>query len=392
MPNAQPSALSGPITMWGTPNSLYTGKLRSYLIKKQLPFTELFASDPRFIGEIKEKVGHSVVPVVETPEGELIQDTTAIIDHCEAHYDGPALQPQGGVQQVVAAILDAFGSNYMLPLAMHYRWSYRDQQEDFIRAEFARAVPVALPYEQRLEIATKVMARFNGFLPNLGVTPEVIPEMEASYAELLAALEAHFRLYPYLLGGRPSIGDFGMMAPLYAHLARDPVPGLLMRTTAPNVARWTERMNTATIADPEYADQSESYPADDAIPATLEALLALVFAHWGPGLREDFTQFDCWLVKQECFNPGTLVSHDGRRQVHPHIGRITYQWRGLTMVRGSQPHALWHFARAQTLAAGLTAEAKARLDALLTRTGGGELMALTTARAIKRENNVLVLA
>ena len=34
----------------------------------------------------------------------------------------------------------------------------------------------------------------------------------------------NFDAYPYLLGGKPSIGDFGMIAPLYGHLGRDAKP------------------------------------------------------------------------------------------------------------------------------------------------------------------------
>ncbi|MFM2301176.1 MAG: hypothetical protein RLZZ84_912 [Pseudomonadota bacterium] len=378
-------------TLWGTPHSLYTGKIRSYLIKKQLPFDEVMASDPQFMGEIVSQVGHMVIPVARTPDGAIIQDTTAIIDHCEAHEAGPALHPTGGVQGVVAHFLDAFGSNYLLPLAMHYRWSYRDKQNLFLQAEFARAIPTAIPYEHRLATAEMLMGKFAGFLPNLGVAPAVIPAMEDSYAELLAVLEAHFRVYPYLLGGRPSLADFGMMAPLYAHLARDPVPAFLMRTTAPNVARWTERMNQAVIPDTDYADPGGEYPADDAIPETLEAVLRTAFAQWGPGLAADAAQFDRWVAGLANPAAGTLVSHDGERQVHPHVGRISYAWRGVTMERGSQPHSLWHLARAQAAAQALTGDAALRLAALLNRTGGTETLATTTSRAITRQNNVLVL-
>lgn len=382
---------TGRYTLWGTPHSLYTGKARSYLIKKQVPFDEVMASDAHFMGEVIPQVGHMVIPVVRTPGGELIQDTTAIIDHIEAQGQGVNLAPAGPVQRVVAEFLDAFGSNYLLPLAMHYRWTYRDRQEAFLQAEFARAIPTSIPYENRLATAQMLMGKFSGFLPNLGVTPEVIPAMEDSYAELLAVLEAHFRAHPYLLGGRPSAADFGLMAPLYAHLARDPVPAFLMRTTAPNVARWTERMNVATIPDTDYPDPGGDYPADDAIPETLHAVLKVAFAQWGPGLAEDAAQFDRWLAELDDPAPGTLVSKGGERQVHPNVGRISYAWRGVTMERGSQPHSLWQLARAQALAAELQGDARSRLAQLLERTGGAATMALRTARPIRRENNVLVL-
>lgn len=380
----------GRYILWGTPHSLFTGKARSYLLKKQVPFTELLASDARFLGEVVPKVGHMVIPVVETPEGELIQDTTAIIDHIEDRSTDPQLHPTGPVQQVVAHFLDAFGTNYLMPAAMHYRWSYRADQETFLRAEFARAVPPEIAYPKRLDMAGAIMDRFNGFLPNLGVAPETIPAIEAAYEELLDVLEAHFRLHPYLLGGRPSLADFGMMAPLYAHLARDPVPAMLMRTRAPNVARWTERMNVAEIADPEFPGR-EDFPTDDAIPETLEAVLRVAFAQWQPGILADAACFDGWVAGLADASAGTVVALGGKRQVHPHVGMVEYPWRGITMRRASHIHSLWHLARAQDAKRTLYGDDAARLTELLERTGGTMFLNTTTSRPLVRENNVLVL-
>lgn len=378
-------------TLWGTPHSLFTGKARSYLLKKDVPFTELLASDPRFLGEIVPKVGHMVIPVIETPEGDLIQDTTAIIDHVESRFAEPVLHPAGPVQRVVAQFLDAFGSNYLMPAAMHYRWSYRAEQEAFLRAEFARAVPPQVPYDQRLAMAGALMDRFNGFLPNLGVAAETIPAIEGAYEELLNVLEAHFRLHPYLLGGRPSLADFGMIAPLYAHLARDPVPAKLMRTRAPNVARWTERMNVAQIPDPEFPE-AEGFPEGDALPETLETILRTAFAQWEAGIAADAACFDAWLAGLSDPAPGTIVALNGQRSVHPHVGMVEYPWRNGTMRRASHIHSLWHLARAQDAARALSGAAAQRLADLFARTGGAKVMATTTSRRMARENNVLVLA
>ena len=378
-------------TMWGTPHSLYAGKLRSYLIKKQVPYLEMIASDPRFLSEVIPQIGHMVVPVLETPEGELLQDTTEIIDHLEDRFESPCLKPSGPVQNVIALFLDAFGSNYLLPLAMHYRWSFLDQQELFLRTEFARAIP-QMDHTARLQTASVIMSKFAGFLPNLGVTESVIPTMEESYKELLAVLEIHFQQHPYLLGGRPSIADFGLMAPLFAHLGRDPVPTGLMKNTAPSVFRWTERMNSPALVDSDYPDEPDGFPEDDAIPSSLLPVLACAFAQWTPGLRADTECFNSWLTRVEAPQSGSMVSHDGKRQVHPHVGRISYRWRGVTMERASHPHSLWHLARAQRAEQALTGVDAARLNALLESVGGKELLALRTDREISRQDNVLVLA
>jgi glutathione S-transferase len=148
--------------------------VRSYLIKKGIAFREAAPSDPRFGIEVQPKVGHNVIPVLEAADSNIWQDTTAIIDALETRNPEPGTFPPGPVQQVVASFLDAFGSNYLLPLAMHYRWSYRDQQELFLRTEFVRAISHGIGNDQRLETAGKLMTRFAGMLGPFGVTSEVI--------------------------------------------------------------------------------------------------------------------------------------------------------------------------------------------------------------------------
>ena len=63
------------------------------------------------------------------------------------------------------------------------------------------------------------------------------------YVAMLTKLNQHFSKYPYLLGSKPCIADFGMMAPMYGHLGGDPKPLALMQEYAVRVFRWTERMN-----------------------------------------------------------------------------------------------------------------------------------------------------
>ena len=208
--------------------------------------------------------------------------------------------------------------------------------------------------------------------------------MEASYLELLDALDIHFQSHPYLLGGRPAMADFGFMAPFYAHLARAPVPASLMKNRAPNLYRWTERMNVPAIADGEFPDYPETYAPDDAIPETLEAVLKLVFADWTPGLKAETACYNAWAEANRDLPAGQLVSADGSRKVHPTLGPIAYPWRGITMQRLSAPHVLWLFGRAAETARGLEGEARASLDAVLARTGGTEAIALSLVRPMTR--------
>ncbi len=381
-----------PFTLWGVQHSLYTGKVRAYLIKKGVPYREVYPSHPDFQARIVPAVKSLVIPVLETPEGGIFQDTTDIIEYLETRFPEPQMEPETPVLHAISLLLDAFGSEYMLPLAMHYRWSYRAEQEHFLRAEFGRAIHRGPDREARLMMGEQFMAYFGGFLPGLGVTAQTVPALEASYLELLDALDVHFQAHPYLLGGQPSLADFGFIAPFFAHLGRDPVPASLMKKRAPNLYRWTERMNTAGIADGEFSDTPESYAADDAIPETLEAVLKLIFADWAPGLKAEAACFNAWVQGEPAKPAGQLVSADGSRKVHPTLGPIEYPWRGLTMRRLSAPHVLWLFSRAADFARGLDGEARDRFAALLVRTNGGETMALRLSRPMKREDYALVLA
>jgi len=376
-------------TLWGSAHSLYSGKARSYLIKKGLPFRERYPSDPDFGSRILPAVGHFVVPVLETDNGEIIQDSGDIIDFLEQRHAEPLLEPQSPVQQWVSLIFDAFGSEYLLPLAMHYRWSYRSEQETFLRAEFGRSMVAGTDRSARRDAAARTMEFFAGFLPNLGVVSEVVTAMEDSYLALIDALDNHFQHHPYLLGGRPCRADFGMMAPLFAHLGRDPVPAMLMKTKAPNLFRWTERMNAAPISDGEYPGYGEDYYGQDSVPDTLIAVLKIVFADWTPGLKADADCFNAWAAHK---NAGDVVSRSGEPQIHPNVGKVEYPWRGVTMKRGSAPHMLWMFARAQDLAASSAGEAGERLNALIEHVGGQEAMAISLTKRIMRDKNMLLLA
>ena len=103
-------------TLWGSANSLYTGKLRSYLIKKGLPYRERYPSDPDFAARVLPVVGHFAIPVLETPDGAILR---ASAPHGLWHFAKAAdfaRTLDGADRQRLDTVLDRTGGQAMMAI------------------------------------------------------------------------------------------------------------------------------------------------------------------------------------------------------------------------------------------------------------------------------------
>ena len=147
--------------LYGAPLSLYSGKARSYMDWKNIDYEEVLSSADVYREIIVPKVGRPVIPVVATGDGDILQDTTCIIDHYEQKMDGPSVYPAGPCQKLVALLLEVFGDEWLVIPAMHYRWNYN---EEWVYGEFgAASAPDASPEEQ-LAIGREARCQFQGLL------------------------------------------------------------------------------------------------------------------------------------------------------------------------------------------------------------------------------------
>jgi len=269
------------LTLYGVKISMFTGKVRSYLIKQAIPFEEVAPVSEHFSKVVLPQLGRRIIPVVEMDDGILVQDTTDIIDYLESKgLAKDSAYPNQPLKHLLALILELFGDEGLLRPAMHYRWNFPDATDGFITHGFGGWQGPGASDDAKAQIK-KTMGKFNGFLPALGVSKNTIPEIERSFDELMNILEAHFLRTPYFFGNMPTIGDYGMMCSLYAHLARDPVPASLMKNKAPSLYRWTERMN---VPHSDYSDMPYYRPCDN-LPETLTSLFKYIADYFLPELQ-----------------------------------------------------------------------------------------------------------
>ena len=367
--------------LYGTPGSLYTAKARSWLIKNGVPFENRAAGEPRFREEIVPKIGRWIIPVLEAADGGLLQDGSAIIERLEA--DGLARWPtfpSTPRHRLIGQIFELFGGEGLLRPAMHFRWNFDAINQPFVGLDFAAglATPGADPSEGAtvFQFAAQRMRKAMG---SFGVSEASIPLVEASYEEFLALFDAHLAHSPYLLGGRPTIGDYGLIAPLYAHLGRDPYPADLMKRKAHRVWRWVERMNAADLDSGEYGYPAPELFADDGVPDTLKALLRFIAQDYLPEVRAYVDFSNGWLAERPDLETGTSGLARTSERV---IGRAAFDWRGVEIAVGVMPYRLWLLQKVQD-AADAHADSAA-LNALLSETGLGDLVTLRTARRVER--------
>ena len=371
--------------LYGTPGSLYTGKARSYLIKQGISFQNRAAGEARFREEIVPKIGRWIIPVLESADGEILQDGSDIIDHFEAKGTArlPAY-PATPLHRLIGQIFELFGGEGLLRPAMHFRWNFDETNQAFLSKDFPAALaPTGATAEVQAGIFAMASGRMRKAMRSFGVTPDSIPAIEASYAQFLRLFDDHLEGSPYLLGGRPTIGDYGLVAPLYAHLARDPFPAQMMKRTAFRVWRWVERMNAVDQDAGEYGPTPNDLFADNSLPATLKRLLAFIAEDYLPEVEAYVRFANQWLADRPSLETGT---NGLPRKQDRAIGEAHFAWRGQELTVAVMPYRLYLLQKIQDVANAALPAARHVMDVLLEEVGLSPLLTLQTIRRVERQD------
>ena len=366
------------ITLYGSPLSLFTGRARSYLIKAGLDYRETVhgTASAYYMKEVLPKAGGRMgIPTIESAEGNVVRDGAAIIDYYEAK-SGYEFSPKTPKQNILSLLYDVIGCEGLLRPAMHYRWNFPEANQAFLHFHFSTMMAAGPERDVQTE---KSMQAMRNACKSFGAVPETFAIVEELYEELLEKLSAHFLAQPYLFGGKPSIGDFGMIAPFYGHLGRDPKPLFLMQTTSVNMFRWVERMNRPELDVGEYAIQDGAYLANDEIPGTLIELTKHLAMDFVPETKAASVCINEWLKNQEDL-PSPSTAARG-------VGIAPFEVRGNTINALAQPYRFYLLQRVQDAFAALSETDQANVKSMLSTCGMGDILDVTIDRRIGRKDN-----
>jgi len=219
--------------------SPYSVKVRSYFRYKAIPHQWIL----RNAGSQAEYEKHArmpIIPLVVTPEGKGIQDSTPIIDAMEKLYPEPSIHPDDTLAGFISALVEEFGDEWGNKWMFHYRWA-RDVDQISSAGRIARMRGPKASEQEHETFAQQVRARMVDRVWFVGSNAVTAPQIEAGFLEMLGLLDNHLESRPYLFGGRPAFGDFGLWGQIY-QMWRDPTAGALIEGGAPHVLDWVHRM------------------------------------------------------------------------------------------------------------------------------------------------------
>lgn len=245
----------------GAEESPYSVKVRSYLRYKKLPHQWLTRAQAGKLYQQHAKL--PLIPLLVTPDGQGLQDSTPILETLEAHNPEPGIHPDDPVSAFISALLEEFADEWGNKWMFHYRWA-RDVDQIACARRLAAIVAPDAGEEELEQTAQTIRERMVNRVWFVGSSARTAQQIEDSFKDTLALLEPHLAKRPYLFGRRPAFADFGLWGQLY-NTHRDPTPRAIIEVQAPNTLSWIERM-----LDPKAKGDFESW---DNLAATLKPLL-----------------------------------------------------------------------------------------------------------------------
>ncbi len=271
--------------------SYYSAKTRACLGYKRIPFVEVY-EPATYRDRIAPAVGRTVFPVLESDEGEILQDTTVIIDALEQRHAERPVFPKDPVLMLVSRIVEFFVDELWVVTAMQTRWNDPDARR-FVIAEFNRFFGQG-DAEDIWANGDAVAERMQSYLPAIGLDNEPGQRLvQRLFEEATELLDRAVGPRQFAFGPRPSLADCCLYAAYYPHQYRDHGTAQAhLKTKAANLCYFLDNMHAAYgmpaegelgLTEPFLAYLRYIGPIGAAYATSVEQLAQPVLAAAAPG-------------------------------------------------------------------------------------------------------------
>ncbi len=312
--------------LMGLGASPYTMKVASFLKFKGIQYDWISRSmktEPLFQKHAKVQL----IPLLFLPSGETMQDSTLIIERLEGDHPDPTIHPEDQTLWYLSCLFEEFGDEWCNKLMFFQRWFY----EADAKATGKRLAKERLEGQWWAFLARPIVSRLlvRRMVPRLvysGGNEVNIPQLKQSFVDLSAMLDTHFQARPYLLGGRPCFGDFGLWCNYYQAWT-DPTANAYLEANAPALVAYIKRMLSPGIEGP--------FETFEALFPTLEPILEKEMAcrflpwmeanhrAWHAGEKETSLTMNGSLFRQKTFKYQAQTLDELRRKLASTSGNET---------------------------------------------------------------------
>lgn len=269
---------------------LVHGLTRSYFTRKVTGYLDYTDRPWRLVPSSPEPTGHpaanaagwtGAIPVVDTPSGTPMWDSTSMIEYLNQSPDMPAdreVLPEDPTLRFLAYLLDDFSDEWHYRPAVGSRWCY---EANTVAAgwQIAEELAVRVPFPGAA-VREMVVGTMTGSLGGIGIRVDQIDAWMSHVVTPWFHVLGNHLGEGYLLGGRPSIADFAVFGANAAHFVGDPYCRDLVDQHGPAAVAHTHRLRVP---------QEQTFgpwldPGD--VPPTLVAVVAEAGRHYLPWVAE----------------------------------------------------------------------------------------------------------
>jgi len=265
---------TAPLKLVGAHGSPYSRKMRAVLRYRGIPFRWILRGSAQDVGIPRVPV--ALIPVLVFPgeggaDDEAMIDSTPQIRRLEQRYgERRVIHPDPAVA-FLDALIEDYADEWLTKAMFHYRWAY---PPDVRKA--SEVLPLDRDVTARSEeiaLLSKAFAeRQVGRLAVVGSNQTTGPVIEDSYRRLLAILDAHLQVKPFLMGARPGASDFAIFGQLSQLALFDPTSSAIAASESPRVVAWlhhVEDLGSLEVSETDWTPR-------EALGKTTHALLTEV--------------------------------------------------------------------------------------------------------------------
>ncbi len=273
------------MTLVGAYGSPYSIKMRAVLRYRHIPYRWVVRNSSQDRDFPDPQVPIIPMLVFHDDEGgysESMVDSSPQIMRLEAEYAERSLLPTDPVVWFLDQLIEDYGDEWLTKVMYHYRWHHLYGNAI---AKASNMLPLMsdnqMDAEKHRSMKEFIAERQMGRTSLVGSTDSNRDVIEESFVRLLRLLESHFSQFQFLLGARPSRGDFGVFGQFSQLFFWEPDSALLAARYSPRSMIWAYQIDDLSSFE---IDDAQSWFTRDSLPDTLSKLLVEIGGTYVPFL------------------------------------------------------------------------------------------------------------